>query len=63
MAADDVLAKIAGDALGAIVPEKDLAFAIDDINGDVEIVEYAAKEIEFREARHAVLRPSAMGQI
>jgi hypothetical protein len=52
-AADDVLAKIAGDALGAIVPEENFAFAIDDVNGDVEIVEDAAKEIDFREARHS----------
>jgi hypothetical protein len=51
--ADDVLAKIAGDALGAIVPEENFAFAIDDVDGDVEIVEDAAKEIDFREARHS----------
>jgi hypothetical protein len=51
-AADDVLAKVAGDAFGAIVPEENFAFAIDDVDGDVEIVEDAAKEIDFREARH-----------
>ena len=51
-AADDVLAEIAGDALGAVVPEQDFAFTVDDVDGDVEIVEDAAKEIDFREARH-----------
>ena len=55
-AADDVLTEIAGDALGAIVPEEDFTFAIDDVDGDVEIVEDAAKEIDFREKRHAELR-------
>jgi hypothetical protein len=61
-AAEDVLAKIAGDALGAVVPEENFAFAIDDVDGDVEIVEDATKEIDFSEARHSELQ-GQMGQI
>ena len=55
-AADDVLAQVAGDALGAIVPEQNFAFAVDDVDGDVKIVEDAAKEVDFRKARHTELR-------
>jgi hypothetical protein len=52
----DVLAEITGDALGTVVPEENFSFAIDDVDGDVEIVEDAAKEIDFRETRHSKLQ-------
>ena len=36
--------------------KRDFAFAVDDVDGDVEIVEDAAKEIDFRERAIRKLR-------
>lgn len=47
---DDVLTEVAGDALGAIVPEENAAVAVDEVDSNVEIVEDAAKEIDFRKS-------------
>ena len=62
-AADDVLTEVAGDALGAIVPEENFTFAVDDVDGDVEIVEDAAKQVDFRETRHSKLRRGRRWQV
>src|SRR5580698_5150166 len=60
-AADDVLAEIASDALGTVVPEEDFAFAIDDVDGNVKVVEDAAEEVDFRETRHSFGAPRGIG--
>ena len=55
-AADHLLAQIAGDPFGAVIPEQYFSFAIDDVDGNVKVVEDAAKEIDFSESRHSELR-------
>ena len=60
-AAEDVLAEIAGDALSAIIPKQDFAFAVNNVDGNMEVVENAAEEVDFRETRHSFGAPRGIG--
>jgi len=53
--ADDVLAKVPGYAFGAIVPENDFAAPIDDIDGDVQVLQDGAEEVKVSGLRHGVV--------
>jgi hypothetical protein len=49
------LAKVSGDAFGAVVPENDLAAAIDYIDGEVQVLEDGAEEVKVSGLPHGVV--------
>jgi hypothetical protein len=49
---NDILSKVSGDALGAIIPEQYLRVAVDHVHSDVEVFQDQPEKIKATRLRH-----------